>query len=657
MPIFEIQGPDGDVFEVDAPNEQAAISALNISPAPSFVAPEPPPGAVTHSQGRGFPTPEAERDFILQQEAQKRASGLSSVQSLAPVMQGLGFQSGDELAGGLAAAGQQIGGSPNTFAEDFEANRRAVNIANQQAHAANPKTAFAGEVLGSVATGLTLPMLTPFKGAGIGAKIGNTAATGAGIGGVAGFAAGDPGSRAQNAAIGTAFGAGLGGVSQGVLSGASAAMRPITSRLTPDRAIKSYLASLLQRSGQGVDDITGQMAAAGREGQGDVFMLADALGHPGQRAMSSIARTPNEARTSLVEALQSRQAGQSRRVSNQLAKAFDAPDTAAQRTAALTTARGEAANIAYDAASAGAGPVSVAKAVGNIDDLLSTYPAGKISKSLKRAKRAIADGKTDSYDTVLAAKKEIGDEAFRSRGTNKGRLLNQVNRDLDEALEAASPAFRQANDEFAAASRVIESVDEGRQAARTGRADDTIPDFLRRTPEQQAAYRAGFADPLIAKTEKQAFGNNAARPFVNEAFQREAAAISPKGDMLNRQLAREMTMAETRNAALGGSKTADNLADAAEFAAFDPTVVGSLMSGNFLQAGKSATARVLAEMGGMPPNVAKGVAERLSLTSSDAARMALVKALKKSNTVNSNQAALLRSLIAGGGTSAVIGAR
>jgi len=38
--------------------------------------------------------------------------------------------------------------------------------------------------------------------------------------------------------------------------------------------------------------------------------------------------------------------------------------------------------------------------------------------------------------------------------------------------------------------------------------------------------------------------------------------MAPGNDLLQRRLGREMTMFETRNAALGGSKTADNLADA-----------------------------------------------------------------------------------------------
>ena len=48
---------------------------------------------------------------------------------------------------------------------------------------------------------------------------------------------------------------------------------------------------------------------------------------------------------------------------------------------------------------------------------------------------------------------------------------------------------------------------------------------------------------------------------------------------MQRPLGREMRMFETRNTALGGSKTADNLADADALAA-EPSVVGHVLADN-----------------------------------------------------------------------------
>ena len=71
------------------------------------------------------------------------------------------------------------------------------------------------------------------------------------------------------------------------------------------------------------------------EGQGN-FSVADALGNASQRMLSTVARSPGEGRTSVVNFLENRQAGQGRRVSNALAEGFDARETAAQTESRLT---------------------------------------------------------------------------------------------------------------------------------------------------------------------------------------------------------------------------------------------------------------------------------------------------------------------------------
>ncbi|UVO26993.1 hypothetical protein [Bradyrhizobium arachidis] len=129
-------------------------------------------------------------------------------------------------------------------------------------------------------------------------------------------------------------------------------------------------------------------------------------------------------------------------------------------------------------------------------------------------------------------------------------------------MENASQGFLQANRNFAQATRDIEAVQAGRQAATRGRSEDVIPAYQALRPEAPGAFRSGYVDPLIAQTQDAAFGVNKARPFSGDAFADEAAAMAPGNDLMQRRLGRKMRMFETRNTALGGSKTADNLADA-----------------------------------------------------------------------------------------------
>ena len=66
--------------------------------------------------------------------------------------------------------------------------------------------------------------------------------------------------------------------------------------------------------------------------------------------------------------------------------------------------------------------------------------------------------------------------------------------------------------------------------------------------------------------------------------------MAPGNPLVQRRIGREQTMFETRNQALGGSKAADNLADA-DALGIDPSVVGHIISGNYGSAVKSSSGR------------------------------------------------------------------
>ena len=73
--------------------------------------------------------------------------------------------------------------------------------------------------------------------------------------------------------------------------------------------------------------------------------------------LSTVARAPREGRTSVVNFLENRQAGQGRRVSNALAEGFDARETAAQSESPLTQARNDADDAEFAAVRNDAKPV------------------------------------------------------------------------------------------------------------------------------------------------------------------------------------------------------------------------------------------------------------------------------------------------------------
>jgi len=71
----------------------------------------------------------------------------------------------------------------------------------------------------------------------------------------------------------------------------------------------------------------------------------------------------------------------------------------------------------------------------------------------------------------------MAQSALQSGHGNKAPLLGGILRRLDEALENASERYLAANRRFAQASRDIEAVQAGGDAAMRRRTEDTIPAF------------------------------------------------------------------------------------------------------------------------------------------------------------------------------------
>jgi len=167
-------------------------------------------------------------------------------------------------------------------------------------------------------------------------------------------------------------------------------------------------------------------------------------------------------------------------------------------------------------------------------------------------------------------------------------MLGAVLREIDAAMEAASPGFRAANADFSRRSQNIGAIGEGNTAAQRGRTEDVIRTFGARTPENQQPYRAGYADRLIENAQG-APGVNKAR-FVAPPDELAVLAVPGRGPVLNRQLDRENTMFQTRARGLGGSQTFDNFAEAAA-TGLSPEAVASAMAGGVrgvMRAGLSA---------------------------------------------------------------------
>jgi hypothetical protein len=358
----------------------------------------------------------------------------------------------------------------------------------------------------------------------------------------------------------------------------------ISARLNPERFAQRQVARAISESGQTPEQIGRSVTDAAAEGQPE-YTVGDAMGNAGQRMLSTVARAPGEGRTAVVDALEGRQGTQGRRISNALAEGFDSPQTAAQTETSLTGARDATANAEYGAVRSDAQPVDVVGTLNHIDSIIGTEPGQVLSQPndsiesvLSGFRQRLARVNPDDFAAVQRIRGEMADQAQNARQNgygNRARLIGGAVRQLDSAMEDASAGHLAANRNFAQASRNIDAVDQGRAASMRGRTEDTIPAFQGLPAEGQRAFRAGYVDPLIADAQGAAVGANKARPLLNDARRDEAAAMAPGNPLMQRRIGREQTMFETRQTALGGSKTMDNQNDHAAMA-IDPHLVGAI---------------------------------------------------------------------------------
>lgn len=553
---------------------------------------------------------------------------------------GASFGFADEIAAGAGSAGE----------DDYATILGRLRDRDAALQEDRPVATALGEVVGAVGSTLATRAGIPLAaGASMPAKMVAGGLTGAAEGALYGFGTGEGGAanRAENAAKMGAVGAVAGAVAPPILSGIGTAGRTAGNaigsalNIPSDLRASRVVEALMKRAGMTADDLDTVIRQAESEGQ--PYKVADALGQSGQRGLSGVTRQPGEARQIVTDALRSRQDDQANRIGTFLADALDAPDTAAARKATLTAARKEAADTAYEAARGTAAPVDVRGVLAVIDDRIGPMQgsgiaddgiSGKLSryrgrlaasdpaKSVIRGATDISSGggektavELSDFNRILLLKQEVGDDigaAVRAGRNNEARELGKVQDALDAALEAASPGYRSANDDFARASRVIDKVDEGASAAGPRiRAADTGARIAAMTPDEKAAFSAGYADPLMAKIEAAAPGVNKARGLMSEKTQAELGWMAKDPALLRRRLERENRMFETNALAMGGSRTADNLADIADMQGLSSSVVGNVLSGRWGAAGGQILDRLMAGASGTNPKTREIIAQML----------------------------------------------
>lgn len=583
--------------------------------------------------------------------------------------QGVAMGGSDELAGAAGAVLGPVFGMGGTMGDRYRFMQEDTRAELDAARRDNPVAAYGGEIAGAVLSPVN--KLMPGAGATTTAgKIGAGAGAGALGGGLYGFMSADGGmvDRGMNGA-GMAFAGGvLGGGVPAAMDGARKAGSIAMGAMgrASGTGAASYVDDLIRRAGKTPQQLDAEIAAASSDGQPG-YMLADALGATGQSALSGVTRQPGNARQIVTDLLNGRQEGQGRRISTFLADHFGfngqpggvaVPNTpesvlgagttsAAKLTDDLTQARSTAANAAYGASRADAGAVNIDGVVAKLDDRLSGTKGGEFARDevdnlFQQTRDRLVSQNGDQtmmlsdYDRLLRVKQAMGDqigELVRAGKNYAAGQLKDVQRELDAALEAASSGYRKANDDFRAASRVVDAVETGQKMPSVGRATDNLRAWDGLGPTEQSAARIGYGDNLMGKIGGQSSTRNKAANFSPDDIRQEIAAIAQDPGGFFRKVDRENTMFTTKTRATGGSMTADNQGDVAEAAARNMPMVMNLLSGRFGALGQQVADKLVSAGTGRNEATREIIAQLLTgQTPSQAVAPALASAAKRAAT-------------------------
>lgn len=523
-------------------------------------------------------------------------------------LQGATFQQADEVYG--------------LFGGDKQAARAANARAQKDHPGAYGSGKTAGAVLAGIGTGVATAPLAVGRTA-LGA-VARGAALGGAEGALWGAGGAEDGEKVNEAFKHGKLGAGLGAAAPGAVHIASRAIgagddlvRGAFNLGNEGRANRAAMETL-RKSGRSLDDVADDVALAARQGQPE-FRMMDAMGTSGMRRASGIARAGDDGAEEIAQFLRQRQLDQGDRVAGFVDDAFRTKGTTATRTKdALTAKRGEVADVMYSAARDSAKPVDTRAAIGVIDQRIGGMKGSNITgdgidaKLARFRDRLKADPapngeisrELSDFDRVLGVKQDVQDAvgaAIRAGRNNEARELGKLVKQLDISLEQSSDAYRFANDNFREASRVIDSVDEGAKMASRGRGADNVDAIRGMTPDQRQAAAVGYGDARLGQLERNASPTaNRAKPFTSTKAQAEANALATDPATFNQQIARENAMWETQNRAMGGSRTADNLADVESTGA----LADAARAGQDLVAGNPGNA--LARAGGAAARFASG---------------------------------------------------
>lgn len=577
MARYEITGPDGKRYEVNAPDDMSPEQVQERFKAEYKSAPEPTSTGSAILQGAG---------------------------------QGLTFGFSDEIEGGVRALYDNLVGGKD-FSKSYDKRLKTARDRLKNAQNTNPY-AFYGAELGSaflVPGGLAKAGVGSLSKAAarqaLGRRMKQGALEGAAYGAAYGAGTGEGvQGRVSGAATGGALGAGVGAALPGVVDAAGSLARgisqPIRSVTNPRRvAAEKYSEAVARDLGGSTsvanfDSAAKRMATRASKVDPDTPMMSmDLAGENTRRLVRQAADMPSDRVQALNRRLDVRQSNQVGRLENDLAKAIGDPKEFSDTVVNIAKIRQSAAKPAFDKA--------LSKEIRFPPKMTEFFERPTVSKIIKNVERSLADrgmqpNSQNAMQIVHRMKMELDKQISAAKraktmGTSgAGWDLNDlmsIKKTLVGYVRKANPDYARALDQFAGSSALQGALEDGFANALKVPVED-IPGILKgMSSSERAMWKLGAARAIAGKARTGNRMNDRTRSvFGSPDMDMRLKAIAPDAKtrrQFQRRLTEEAQMSKSRAAVQGGSKTSQNLIQSNEAG----KAVGAVTA-----AGQAATGRV-----------------------------------------------------------------
>lgn len=380
-------------------------------------------------------------------------------------------------------------------------------------------------------------------------------------------------------------------------------------------------ALLLQRLGSDkvtLDQLESSIAATGKP-----VSISDVAGDNTLGLARGVRSLPGEGKQSIPKAIYDRAEGQGIRVRGDLEDAAGvkvgdvvtkADDLIAQRRANAQPLYDDAYNTP---------PI-------DDPDIRATVKLPQFQQAYKRAQRiAKAEGtklpalkanqpfSVQSLDYVKRGMDDLIESKMRTgkMGRTEARALKKRLSDMLERIDDARPEYAAARKQFGSDSKAIDALEMGRQFSKTdGREVQRFVAGL--SPGDRALYVQGALDDLSQAIRNRGDGLDVVSTVFGSDEKREAlrALLGDNGfEVLAKAMGVEKKMLHTKRFTLGGSNTADKLAEQVDLdSAGIPQALLHFLRGNFAQGTQSLGSSVLLQrLQGVTEETANALAPKL----------------------------------------------